>query len=166
MSSQPFTTCVGGTPSYVSLVISLDPRRYGGIKLRPRAHRRPRQQEPPRQAPVARGEGWGRPSRGPPHAQRGIGGNRDGSPPARDQAPSSSDDGLKYTIVGAAPAPIRPRRSQSMQKLYTWLAREDGQTMAEYGVVLAVITIAVFGALALLAGNIVGALTRVAGYIT
>ena len=35
-----------------------------------------------------------------------------------------------------------------MQKLYNWLAREDGQTMAEYGVVLAVITIAVFGALA------------------
>jgi Flp pilus assembly pilin Flp len=44
--------------------------------------------------------------------------------------------------------------------------REDGQTMAEYGVVLAVITIAVFGALALLSGNIVGAITRVAGYIT
>ena len=40
-----------------------------------------------------------------------------------------------------------------MQKLYNWLAREDGQTMAEYGVVLAVITIAVFGALALLSGN-------------
>ncbi len=53
-----------------------------------------------------------------------------------------------------------------MQKLYTWLAREDGQTIAEYGVVLAVITIAVFGALALLSGNIVGAMTRVAGYIT
>ena len=53
-----------------------------------------------------------------------------------------------------------------MQKLYTWLAREDGQTMAEYGVVLAVITIAVFGALALLAGNITNALNRVAGYIT
>jgi Flp pilus assembly pilin Flp len=53
-----------------------------------------------------------------------------------------------------------------MQKLYTWLAREDGQMMAEYGVVLAVITIAVFGALALLAGNIVGALNRVAAYIT
>ena len=45
-----------------------------------------------------------------------------------------------------------------MQKLYNWLAREDGQTMAEYGVVLAVITIAVFGALALLSGNIVSAL--------
>ncbi len=44
--------------------------------------------------------------------------------------------------------------------------REEGQTMAEYGVVLAVITIAVFGALALLSGNIVSAITRVAGYIT
>ena len=53
-----------------------------------------------------------------------------------------------------------------MQKLYNWLTREDGQTMAEYGVVLAVITIAVFGALALLSGNITNALTRVAGYIT
>jgi Flp pilus assembly pilin Flp len=53
-----------------------------------------------------------------------------------------------------------------MQKLYSSLSREDGQTMAEYGVVLAVITIAVFGALALLSGNIVTALTRVAGFIT
>ena len=55
---------------------------------------------------------------------------------------------------------------RQMQKLYNLLVREDGQTMAEYGVVLAVITIAVFGALALLAGNITNALTRVAGYIT
>jgi Flp pilus assembly pilin Flp len=70
------------------------------------------------------------------------------------------------THIGAAAVPIRPRRSAPMQKLYTWLAREDGQTMAEYGVVLAVITIAVFGALALLSGNIVNAITRVAGYIT
>jgi Flp pilus assembly pilin Flp len=52
-----------------------------------------------------------------------------------------------------------------MQKLYKWVTREDGQTMAEYGVVLAVITIAVFGALALLSGNVVNALTRVAGYL-
>jgi len=68
------------------------------------------------------------------------------------------------------PSVQRPCRSaqevRSMQKLYTWLAREDGQTMAEYGVVLAVITIAVFGALALLAGNITGALNRVAGCIS
>jgi Flp pilus assembly pilin Flp len=53
-----------------------------------------------------------------------------------------------------------------MQKLYNWLLREDGQTMAEYGVVLAVITIAVFGALALLSGHIVTAVNRVAGYIS
>jgi Flp pilus assembly pilin Flp len=45
-------------------------------------------------------------------------------------------------------------------------AREDGQGMAEYAVVLAVITIAVFGALGLLSGNIVGAISRVAGYLT
>jgi len=43
---------------------------------------------------------------------------------------------------------------------------EEGQTMAEYAVVLAVITIAVFGALGLLSGNIVNAIGRVAGYIT
>ena len=54
-----------------------------------------------------------------------------------------------------------------MQKLFAALqTREEGQTMAEYGVVLAVITIAVFGALTLLSGNIVTAVTRVASYIT
>jgi len=47
-----------------------------------------------------------------------------------------------------------------------FVKREEGQTMAEYGVVLAVITIAVFGALALLSGNIVTAINRVAAYIT
>jgi Flp pilus assembly pilin Flp len=52
------------------------------------------------------------------------------------------------------------------QLVGTFPAREDGQTMAEYAVVLAVITIAVFGALGLLSGNIVGAISRVAGYIT
>lgn len=44
--------------------------------------------------------------------------------------------------------------------------REEGQTMAEYGVVLAVITIAVFAALFLLSGNIVTAINRVAAYIS
>ena len=54
-----------------------------------------------------------------------------------------------------------------MLKFLTFsLKREEGQTMAEYGVVLAVITIAVFGALALLSGNIVSAVNRVAAYIT
>ncbi len=57
-----------------------------------------------------------------------------------------------------------------MQKLFDALyaraLREDGQTMAEYGVVLAVITVAVIGALTLLSGNIEAAVTRVAGAIT
>jgi Flp pilus assembly pilin Flp len=61
---------------------------------------------------------------------------------------------------------IRRREVNQVLKLFNAFKREEGQTMAEYGVVLAVITIAVFGALALLSGNIVGAVTRVAGYIT
>ena len=43
--------------------------------------------------------------------------------------------------------------------------REEGQTMAEYGIVLAVITIAVIGAITLLAGNSRGALESVAGIL-
>jgi Flp pilus assembly pilin Flp len=61
---------------------------------------------------------------------------------------------------------IRGREVNQVLKLFNALKREEGQTMAEYGVVLAVITIAVFGALALLSGNIVSAINRVAGYIT
>lgn len=61
---------------------------------------------------------------------------------------------------------IRGREVNQVLKLFNAFKREEGQTMAEYGVVLAVITIAVFGALALLSGNIVSAINRVAGYIT
>jgi Flp pilus assembly pilin Flp len=53
-----------------------------------------------------------------------------------------------------------------MQKLDKRHAREDGQTMAEYGVVLSVITIALFSALALLSGNVATLINRIAGYIT
>ena len=48
---------------------------------------------------------------------------------------------------------------------YTLLAKESGQTVAEYGVVLTVITIACLGALSLLAGNVISAIARVAGLI-
>jgi Flp pilus assembly pilin Flp len=61
---------------------------------------------------------------------------------------------------------IQRREVNQVLKLFNSLRREEGQTMAEYGVVLAVITIAVFGALALLSGNIVSAINRVAAYIT
>ena len=45
------------------------------------------------------------------------------------------------------------------------VSNESGQTMAEYGVVLTVITIAALGALSLLAGNVIAAIARVAGLI-
>jgi Flp pilus assembly pilin Flp len=49
--------------------------------------------------------------------------------------------------------------------LYTYLrarfAREEGQTMAEYGVVLAVITVAAIVALGVLSGAITGAMNTV-----
>ena len=44
-------------------------------------------------------------------------------------------------------------------------AVEEGQTMAEYGVVLAVIAIGVVVALTALSGGISGAITRVVGYL-
>lgn len=56
--------------------------------------------------------------------------------------------------------------SKRYHQLVALKRREDGQTMAEYGVVLAVITIAVFGALTLLSGNIESAITRVAGFVS
>ena len=45
------------------------------------------------------------------------------------------------------------------------LRREDGQTMAEYGVVLAVITLLVIGAITLLSTRVQGAITAVANVL-
>jgi Flp pilus assembly pilin Flp len=42
---------------------------------------------------------------------------------------------------------------------------QDGQTMAEYGVVLSVVTLTALGALVLLGGHVVNALTRVTGIL-
>ncbi len=42
----------------------------------------------------------------------------------------------------------------AMESLTNLRKREEGQTMAEYGVVLAVITVAIVGALLLLSGQI------------
>jgi Flp pilus assembly pilin Flp len=47
--------------------------------------------------------------------------------------------------------------------LDTLRRREEGQTMAEYGVVLAVITLAVIGAITLLSDNVRNAIENVAG---
>ena len=43
--------------------------------------------------------------------------------------------------------------------------KEEGQTMAEYGVVLAVITVGAVGAFTPLSGGISGAINRVIGFL-
>jgi len=45
------------------------------------------------------------------------------------------------------------------------LFEERGQTMAEYGVMLALVTLAVVGAMTTLSGNISGAFTSIAGIL-
>lgn len=94
------------------------------------------------------------------------------------QAPSFTGSNSHHSLSSRVSRQLSARRTarprtrkevnqvQKLSQLFASLRREEGQTMAEYGVVLAVITIAVFGALALLSGNIVSAVTRVAGYIT
>jgi Flp pilus assembly pilin Flp len=53
--------------------------------------------------------------------------------------------------------------TQLVAYLQSRLSREEGQTMAEYGVVLGVITIAVVGAFTFLGGHIDQVLRDVAG---
>jgi Flp pilus assembly pilin Flp len=53
------------------------------------------------------------------------------------------------------------RMNNFFAKLYLWTQREEGQTMAEYGVVLAVITVAIVATLGLLSGKINSALSAV-----
>jgi Flp pilus assembly pilin Flp len=53
-----------------------------------------------------------------------------------------------------------------MRKLYNRLAREDGQTMAEYGVVLTVITLASCTALLYLSTSTMKRVLTIAGYIS
>jgi Flp pilus assembly pilin Flp len=65
-----------------------------------------------------------------------------------------------------APLTVAPDPEVRMLDMLKMLRREhDGQTMAEYGVVLTVITIGCLGAMMLLGGNIVSALGRVAGIV-
>jgi Flp pilus assembly pilin Flp len=60
---------------------------------------------------------------------------------------------------------IRPAHHASMWQIPE-LMREDGQTMAEYGVVLAVITPLIVAVLALLSGSVAQRLQTVAGYFS
>jgi Flp pilus assembly pilin Flp len=88
------------------------------------------------------------------------------------QALGGTTPPLAERRIAARSARTARKEVNQLLKLFDLLERlnrsdsEAGQTMAEYGVVLAVITIAVFGALALLSGNIVNAINRVAAYIS
>lgn len=55
--------------------------------------------------------------------------------------------------------------SEWFEFVRTALKKEEGQTMAEYGVVLAVITVGIVATLTALSGGINGALTKVTGYL-
>ena len=52
------------------------------------------------------------------------------------------------------------------QKLFARVKRDEGQTMAEYAVVLAVVTLLVIGAITLLSTNIGNEITKIAGILT
>lgn len=57
-------------------------------------------------------------------------------------------------------------RNWAVSKVVAWQARdEEGQGLAEYGLILALIAIVCIGALTLLGGNIADALNNVAGSI-
>jgi Flp pilus assembly pilin Flp len=99
-------------------------------------------------------------------------------------APLKHETGGVPAWSGAPPEPKRPRTPPRQTKggelvlklLASTLAlaastrvalrrREEGQTMAEYGVMLTVITIAVITAIALLSQNVQNAIVTVAGLL-
>ena len=55
--------------------------------------------------------------------------------------------------------------SEALDLIRAIRKREDGQTMAEYGVVLAVLTIAAVGVFQLLGGSITTSIKNVIGYL-
>jgi Flp pilus assembly pilin Flp len=58
-----------------------------------------------------------------------------------------------------------PTFSDFCDLLRTVRTREEGQTMAEYGVTLAVITVALLAVFTALSGGIQGAINRVIGFL-
>jgi Flp pilus assembly pilin Flp len=56
--------------------------------------------------------------------------------------------------------------STSVARILSALKRDEGQTMAEYAVVLAVVTLLVIGAITLLSTNIGTEISKIAGILT
>jgi Flp pilus assembly pilin Flp len=55
--------------------------------------------------------------------------------------------------------------SELRELISLFARRQEGQTMAEYGIVLAVVTIAAVGVFTALSGGIQGAINRVTGLL-
>ena len=58
-----------------------------------------------------------------------------------------------------------PKSSDVLDLLRVMATREEGQTMAEYGVTLAVITVALLAVFTALSGGIQGAVNRVIAFL-
>ncbi len=69
--------------------------------------------------------------------------------------------------MNAANVPVQPEGGdlQVLTKIRARFAREEGQTMAEYAVVLAVITVATVAVFTALSGGISGAIGKVTGIL-
>jgi Flp pilus assembly pilin Flp len=87
-------------------------------------------------------------------------------------APNSiGSPSLASTDFGTPPGGPEKRRevTKTMTRFFAFIdslfKREEGQTMAEYGVVLAVITLAVIAAITLLSENVRDAITNVANIL-
>ncbi len=81
---------------------------------------------------------------------------------------------FSFGVLSSAAPHCRPRSRKEVKHVQTFFGklfvalnspREEGQTMAEYGVILAVITVAVLFALTALSTNIEAAVSRVAAAI-
>jgi Flp pilus assembly pilin Flp len=84
-------------------------------------------------------------------------------------APSKSSNSLAAGQRRSRAAQRRREVSQVSKRYHKLVAlkrREDGQTMAEYGVVLAVLTLGVLTAMTLLATNIEAGITAIAEFLT
>jgi Flp pilus assembly pilin Flp len=93
------------------------------------------------------------------------------APVAEQNRTASSDFPADFGAQGRR-ASDRRREVNPVLQLYTFgqtqiarLRREEGQTMAEYAVVLAVVTLLVIGAISLLSTNIGNEIKKVAGIL-
>ena len=93
---------------------------------------------------------------------------------ARVRVNSTLPSNTSTSALHGAPSALETRRGGESIVTFTDLVAylrarfgvEEGQTMAEYGVVLAVITLLVVGAIGLLSGAIAAALDTVRGYLS